>query len=408
MIDFDETTDGAGPERPSVRLVTPLFSLITLSGLAYFLAIGSMLPVLPRYVEDRLGGGGLEVGLVVGAFAVSAAAVRPSAGRLGDLVGRRKMAVFGAAIAAVSIAPLGLVEAVWFLIVLRLVTGLGEAGFFIGAATAAQDLAPSDRRGEAASFFSIAIYGGLAFGPAIGEYLYNTYGSDTTWAFAAGACTVSLILASFIPADLGRVADPPPRRGLLHPAAVLPGSVLLLGLLGFAAFSAFVPLYVDEIGLDDAGPFFLAYGVIVLVVRIFGARIPDRLGPVRTSSIALSSIAVGIGTVAAVASVAGLWVGTVLLAIGMSLLFPALFTLAVNNAPDDERSHAVGTFSLFFDLSQGLGAPFLGLVVTLTGTERASFIAAAVIALIGLLLANTRLRTAVAIDAGAAPLSAGA
>jgi len=377
------------------RLISPLFALITVAGLAYFLAIGSLLPVLPRYVEDVLDGGGFEVGLVVGAFAVSAALVRPAAGRLGDLVGRRTMAAGGAAIAAVSIVPLGLVKAVWFLVAIRLVTGLGEAGFFIGAATAAQDLAPDDRRGEAASFFSIAIYGGLAFGPTVGEYLYRHQGPGANWAFAAGGCAVASVLSSFVPRDLGRVADPPPRRGILHPAAVLPGSVLLLGLFGFTAFSAFVPLYVDEIGLDDAGPFFLLYGVIVLVVRIAGARLPDRLGPVRTSSIALVAIATGIATVAAVASVAGLWIGTVLLAIGMSLLFPALFTLAVNNAPSDERSHAVGTFSLFFDLSQGLGAPILGIVVTVTGAERSAFVAAAAVAVIGLIVTNTRLRAAV-------------
>ncbi|HEY5699260.1 MAG TPA: hypothetical protein VIT01_17270, partial [Acidimicrobiales bacterium] len=50
------------------RLVTPLFLLITFSGLAYFVAIGSLLPVLPRYVENNLDGSGLEVGLVIGAF----------------------------------------------------------------------------------------------------------------------------------------------------------------------------------------------------------------------------------------------------------------------------------------------------------------------------------------------------
>jgi MFS family permease len=387
----------ADQEQGQERLVTPLFALITVAGLAYFLAIGSLIPVLPRYVEDVLGGGGLQVGLVVGAFAVSAALVRPTSGRLGDVLGRRTMAVAGAAIACISIIPLGLVEAIWFLVLLRLVTGLGEAAFFIGAATAAQDLAPPHRRGEAASFFSISIYGGLAIGPVVGETLYHEFGPGSNWAFAAACCALSTALAWFIPDELGKVDDPPPRRGILHPASVLPGTILFMGLLGFAGYGAFVPLYVDELGLRDAGPFFLVYGVVVLAVRIFGARLPDRLGPVRTSSISLTCIGAGIGIVAAFGSIPGLWVGTVLLAIGMSLLFPALFTVAVNNAPDDERSHAVGSFSLFFDLSQGLGAPILGLIVSLTGAERPAFFAAAVVAVVGLVITNTRLRAAVAI-----------
>jgi len=397
MTVSERTSAEGAPEEG--RLITPLFVLITTAGLAYFLAIGSLLPVLPRYVEDVLDGGGIEVGLVVGAFAVSAAIVRPTVGRWGDVYGRRALAVGGALIAAASIIPLGLVEAVWFLVLLRLATGLGEAGFFIGAATAAQDLAPVHRRGEAASFFSIAIYGGLALGPVVGETLYHRWGPDANWALAAGACVLATVLSSFIPADLGRVPDPPPRRGILHPAAVLPGLVLMLGLFGFAGFAAFMPLYVDEIGLEDAGAFFLVYGLIVLAVRILGARIPDRLGPVRAASFALAAIAAGIGTVAAVVDVVGLWVGTVLLALGMSMLYPGLFTLAVNGAPDGERSHAVGSFSLFFDLSQGLGAPILGIIVSLTGAERPAFLFAAGVAVVGLLITNTRLRTMVAAEA---------
>jgi MFS family permease len=56
----------------------------------------------------------------------------------------------------------------------------------------------------------------------------------------------------------------------------------------------------------------------------------------------------------------------------MAFLYPALFPLVVDRAPDSERTHAIGTFSLFFDLSQGLGAPILGVVVALAD-ERAAF-----------------------------------
>lgn len=390
----------SGTPADGERLLTPLFALLIAAGLCYFISIAALLPTLPLYVEEELGGGGLEVGIVVGAFAVSAALIRPTVGRLGDVVGRRAMSVAGAGLAAIAIVPLGLVRAIWFLVLLRLVAGLGEACFFIGAATAAQDLAPDHRRGEAASLFSVAIYAGFAFGPTVGEAVYTSWGPSATWVFAGASAAIAFVLSWFIPAAMGRSEDPPPRRGLLHPAAILPGSVLLMGILGFTGYAAFLPLYVDEVGAEQAGPFFLVYGVIVLAVRILGARVPDRLGPVRTSSCALLSIAAGVGVVAAVGSVVGIWVGTVLLAVGMSLLFPALFTLAVNGAPAAERSHAVGTFSLFFDVSQGLGAPALGLAVTAFGTERAAFVLGSLVALGGLVLANTRLRAAAPVTAG--------
>ena len=59
------------------RMVTGRFLIVTLATFAYFLSLGSLLPTIPKYVEDVLGGNGFEVGLVVGAFAVSAALIRP-------------------------------------------------------------------------------------------------------------------------------------------------------------------------------------------------------------------------------------------------------------------------------------------------------------------------------------------
>jgi MFS family permease len=60
------------------------------------------------------------------------------------------MSLVGAGLAAVAVLPLGVVRTIWFLVLLRLVAGLGEACFFIGAATAAQDLVPANTRLRAA------------------------------------------------------------------------------------------------------------------------------------------------------------------------------------------------------------------------------------------------------------------
>ncbi|HEX7135063.1 MAG TPA: MFS transporter [Iamia sp.] len=394
-LDATATEPEAGPE----RLVTPTFVLITVAALGYFTALGMHLPVLPRYVEDELGGSGVAVGVAVGAFAVSAALVRPAVGRLGDTLGRRPLAVVGGAIAAVSILGYGLVEALPVLVGFRLLTGLGEAAFFVGVATAVQDLSPDDRRGEAASFFSTSIYGGLAIGPFLGEVLYRHGGAGRVWLVSAVLAGLGAVVSLLIPGHLGKsktlvddeVVEVQPGHGFLHPAAILPGTILLLGLMGFAAFSSFLAIHLDDLGIDDAGPYFLLYGVSVLVVRVLGARVPDRLGAVRTTTASLVSIAVGTTVIAAVDAPLAIAAGTLVFSIGMSLLFPALFGLTVNTAPAAERSHAVGTFSLFFDLSQGVGAPLLGFVVTQVGSDRAAFVTAALIALVGLVLTRTRL-----------------
>ena len=168
-------------ERAAPRMVTGRFLIVTLATFCYFLSLGSLLPTIPKYVEDVLGGNGFEVGLVVGVFAVSAAIVRPWAGRLGDRYGRRVLLSGGSLLVGVVTLAYTQVDAVAGLVGLRLITGLGEAAVFVGAATATQDMAPSHRRGEAASYFSVALYSGLALGPALGEHLANTYGYDEVW-----------------------------------------------------------------------------------------------------------------------------------------------------------------------------------------------------------------------------------
>src|SRR4029450_8218989 len=100
---------------------------------------------------------------------VRAALWRPWTGRIGATRGRRVLAVSGATVVGVSILLYGVATQLWMLVLARLLTGAGEAAMFVGVATAAQDLAPDHRRGEAASYFSVALYGGLAVGPPRGE-----------------------------------------------------------------------------------------------------------------------------------------------------------------------------------------------------------------------------------------------
>jgi MFS family permease len=386
VSDAPPASDPVAPIPPSPqrrdRLVTPRFMVVTAATFAYFCSLGSMLPTLPRYVRDELGGGGTEVGLVVGAFAVSAALIRPWAGRLGDVRGRRVLVSGGSAVLALSVLGYAAVDSLVPLIALRLVSGIGEAARFVGAATAVQDLAPDDRRGEAASYFSVALYGGLALGPAAGERILSTWGFDAVWYAAAAAGLVAAVLGLFTPSGPTSTGVRPDR--LLHGAALGPGLVLLLGLIPFTGFAAFLALYGEQVGVDDVGPVFALYAGTVLVIRIFGARLPDLLGWRRASTLALLSVGTGAAVLAAWPAAGAVWLAAVAMAVGMSLLFPALFIAAMAGVPDHERSQAVGTFSLFFDLSQGIGAPVLGIVVALS-SERGAFAASVLVAAGGFL-----------------------
>jgi len=370
------------------RLLTMPFALITLTALAYFTALGTLLPTFPKYIEDDLGGSGLVVGVAVGIFSISAAILRPWAGRFGDRRGRRLLVVGGALLVALSVAGYALVDNVAILIAMRIVTGAGEAAAFVGLATAVQDLAPSDRRGEAASYFSVAVFAGLAIGPTLGERIARNHGYHTTWVCAGALALLAAAFGSATP--VGEPSNYKPRT-VLHPAALKPGLVLFLGLMPFTAFSAFVALYAkNRLGVDNVAPVFAAHAGAALIIRLFGARLPDRLGWRRASLVSLTAASIAGLVFGGWPSIIGVYVATGFLCIGQSFLFPALFTAVVHDAPEAERSHAVGTFSLFFDLASGIGAPFLGLVVSLSN-YRGAFFASALIGASGF-IALRRLR----------------
>jgi MFS family permease len=374
--------------RDRERILTPRFVLIVGAGLCYFLALGSLLPVLPRYVEGPLGGGDVEVGIAVGALFVGAVLLRPFAGRVGDRVGRRVLIIGGAGIVAISTACYGLVASIPFLVCARVATGVGEAAFFVGAATMITDLAPESRRGEAVSYWSVAVYGGLAFGPALGELVLRNHHYVAAWLVSSALALTASVLGWFT-RDVARLDGPAgPRPALLNRAALAPGVVLMLGLVGLAGYTEFLPLYVHELGTGGAQTIFLLYGGAILLVRIVGARLPDRLGGARAATLALLVGGVGLGLMAAWGTLIGLVVSTVVFALGVSLLYPACLLMSLAGIPERERGSVVGTVSSFFDLSQGLGAPMLGVVAAVAG-YRGAFAAGGMAAFAGLVVLRT-------------------
>ena len=369
-------------ERPS--LLTPRFVALCLGVTLYFLGLNMTLSVLPLFVEGELGGTDAQVGIAVSSFGLAAACIRPIIGPLGDRLGRRRLVVVGAVVAGIATLATATATTLLAVIVFRAIAGLGEAAVFVGAASAAQDLASDERRGEAASYFSLAIYTSLFVGPPLGEWISETWSTDTAWVIAGGLAVIASLTG--IPAP-GRPASPPPvpeRRVLLHRAALRPGAVLFLGLLGYTGFLAFAALHAEEVGIDNTGTVFTVFALVIIFLRIFAAKVPDRLGPIMTSRISLSCGALGLGILAVWQEPAGVYVGAAILAVAQSFLFPALFALVVDTAPDAERSHAISTLSMFFDLAFGVGGPVIG-VISDSADRATAFAVCAAIATIALL-----------------------
>jgi MFS family permease len=385
----------AEPATPK-RLLTPTFVALAVATLVFYVASGIVVTAAPLFGAQRLLLSKPEIGVAIAIFSVAALALRPVVGWVTDRFGRRFALRTGAALTIAALVIHIPVTTLGGFVVARALLGAAEAFWLVAAIAAAADLAPDGRRGEALSFISLTLYIGLAVGPVMAETILGASGSFAavwlvTAAVAAIAFGLAWIVPDIAPADVD-AAPSGPAAGrsawsrLVHPAGLLPGVVILLGLSGMAYYLSFLPLYVRTIGLPGASLPLAEYGSIVVVLRLVGARLPDRFGAVALSGSALAASAIGLAIIAAFPSLAGLLVGTGLFAFGVAFIMPALLALTVARAPVDERGLAVATATLFIDVSFGIAPVVLGAVAEIGGYPLGFVVAGAVSAVGALVL----------------------
>lgn len=391
------------------RLLTRPFLVVTGCALVFFVYIGMLIPVVPLFIEGPLRRGEFGIGLTIAVFAGAAIVARPTLGRLADRYGRRVLLVGGAMVAGLAGLASSQITEFWQLLALRGVMGIGEAAVFVGAATLIADLSPAHRRAEGASYFSVAVFGGIGLGPIIGELVLADTRFEQAFLVAGAFAMVAAVLALFAPArvesqavvndTIASAAPASGRRRIMHPAALMPGLVLAAGVAAFSTFGAFIPEYSRDVGLATSGGLFAAYSVTSLIVRIFGATLPERLGPRRAVTIALGSLGIGLLVLAVVPTVPALWVASVFVGFGMAFNYPSLLALTVNRASDGDRAWAISSFTMFFEVGSVFGGLVIGSFAQIVG-KQVGFYGGVACCILGLFLLRFKLVPVGSPDAG--------
>jgi len=380
------------------------FWLLWASSALCFVSVGAYAPVLPVFVRTELGGGPTEIGLVTGATAAVSILLRPGAGAFGDRGGRRRAAVLGGLVLAagplVLIAPGLLVVA----LLARLLVGLGEALLNVATTAWAFDRAPPARRARVMGMFSTSIWIGFGVGPQAAEALREAWGFEAVWLWCALTALVAGLLVRLVP-SAPPAAPAHDRPSLLAGprAALVPGSIVALALLGEGGLQAFgVQHLVDRGvapggGVGGAASVFTVFAIAALVARVPAGDLVDRRGSHGPAFGALLLIATGWALMAAASSFAVAAVAAALVGAGISVLFPALSLLVTDRVPASARGAALGGYIAFMDVGLGLGAVGGGLLVHATSTQ-ALFAAGALGALGGAVLTLVDARNGVRED----------
>jgi DHA1 family tetracycline resistance protein-like MFS transporter len=149
-----------------------IFILITVA--LDMLALGVMIPVLPKLIEQFEGGDVAKAASVVGVFSFSWAVMQflfqPVLGSLSDHFGRRPVVLASNIGLGLDYVFMALAPSLPFLYVGRLISGLTAASFSTASAYIA-DITPPEQRAARFGLVGAAFGLGFILGPAIGGWL---------------------------------------------------------------------------------------------------------------------------------------------------------------------------------------------------------------------------------------------
>ncbi len=153
-----------------------------------------------------------QVQWVVLAYLLAITTAVVSVGRLGDLVGRKRLLLAGTALFTAASVLCGLAPSLWLLIAARAVQGLGAAVMMALAMALVADAVPKERTGSAMGLLGTLSAVGTALGPTLGGALIAGWGWQGLFFINLPLGLAALWMARrYLPADRERESTQRPR-----------------------------------------------------------------------------------------------------------------------------------------------------------------------------------------------------
>lgn len=355
-------------------LVTRPFLLLVAGHFLQGLGYASML-LLPLYL-DHIGASRTEIGAAMAAAGIGGLALRPLVGWALDTVGRRPTLALGTLALAAGMALLGTVDEMGpGVYLIRVLIGVGIGTLFTGYFTFAADIIPPHRRTEGIALFGISGLVPLMVNPFVGVLALPP--GDLRWVFPALGVLILCSLLALRGLSEPHTAAPhsggPRWRQVFHAftrPAVWPVWLMTVVFSGMTALlMSFATVTARDRGLEWPESIWLTYAGGAVAVRVFGARLPARVGPANLVAPALGVYAAACLLVAGARSEgAFLWAG-LLGGIGHGCCFPILTAQTVTRHPSHMRGSAMAGFTGLWELSAMVVTPIFGSIADAISDE---------------------------------------
>ena len=143
-----------------------------------------------------------QVQWVVLAYLLAITTLIVSVGRLGDVMGRRRLMLVGIALFTVASTLCGIAPTLWLLIAARVIQGLGAAVMMVLTMAMVGETVPKEKTGSAMGLLGTMSAMGTAFGPTLGGVLIAGFGWPALFLINLPLGILMLVLAhQYLPKD---------------------------------------------------------------------------------------------------------------------------------------------------------------------------------------------------------------
>ncbi len=386
--------------RPAPLWTRGFVLLCLVTGLCY--ASHQLVTVtLPLFVQG-LGGSPVIAGLVFTSFSITSFILRPMLGRLSDKWSARGTLLSGAAILGAT-GLCFIVPSVWIAFITSAVRGIGWGAFSTAAAVGVALIAPQSRRGEASGYFSVATTAASAFAPALALSLLDSTGNFTLVFVMAGVAGLAAATAvKFMPKfgtgtntfreTIALTREDMTLSAFIDRPVLLASALLVCVTMAAPVTFAFVPLHAKAVGVENIGFYFVASGLASVVARLSLGRMLDRQSRGFWLVAGYTALIAAYATFLQAHTLEVFMLAAVLNALGFSLTQPTLMAFAIDRAERGRMGRAMATFSMFYRVGEGIGAPVAGALIVLFGYS-GMYIGAMTYAAAGIVVAALNWRT---------------
>lgn len=364
------------------RLWNQNYIKVWIGNFMIFFSFMIVTPLLPLYLSEEFAADKDTIGIVLSGYTIAALLVRPFSGYLVDSFPRKTVLLvsyflFFALFAGYFIAgPLALFA------VIRTLHGAPMGAVTVANSTCAIDVLPPSRRAEGIGYYGLSNNLATSIAPTVGLLIYARFSGGYDYIFGVALVTAAsgFLINSFVHIPIKEVVrnTAPIRADRFFLFKGWRESIVVICFaFSYGVISTYLAIYgKEQLGMTaGTGLWFLLLSIGLIISRLFGARTlrQGRVAENASHGIVLSLF--GYLVFAAVHHPVGFYATALIVGLGNGHLWPAMQTMFINLAHNDQRGTANSTMLTSWDAGMGLGVILGGIAVEYASYNMAFWLA---------------------------------